>query len=211
MRRASWLYAIVDLDACAHRTIDPLQHASLCVDAGARWLQLRAKTGVDDEHLALAMAIAGLCEGTGTSFVMNDRVALAVALNLRHVHLGQGDASAEEVRSFAPKLRIGRSTHDLSELEGALRDDPEYVAFGPVFETRSKRNPEPTVGLLGLERAHRLAQEARVPLVAIGGIDSTTAAKVKPHCEAMAFISGLFPAPGEDPRLPFERLLHAVW
>ena len=77
MSKNPWLYAIVDLDACAHHGVDARQHTERCLAAGPRWLQLRAKPGADHEHRALALAMAALCKGTATTFVVNDRIALA--------------------------------------------------------------------------------------------------------------------------------------
>ncbi len=206
MSKNPWLYAIVDVDACAQHGVDVRQHAEHCLEAGPRWLQLRAKPGTDDEHRALAMAMAALCKETSTTFVVNDRIALAHAVGATHVHLGQHDASTAEALRTSPQLLLGRSTHSRDELQAALAEAPAYVAYGPVFPTRSKQNPEPVVGRDGLRHAHSMARASAVPLVAIGGIDATNLAVVRAHADAFAFISALLPQGGEPWRAPFERL-----
>jgi thiamine-phosphate pyrophosphorylase len=65
------------------------------------------------------------------------------------------------------KRLIGYSTHNLDQLRDADSSSADYVAFGPVFATASKQNPDPVVGLEGLRAARKLT---RKPLVAIGGI-----------------------------------------
>ncbi|HOU94845.1 MAG TPA: thiamine phosphate synthase, partial [Polyangiaceae bacterium] len=80
----------------------------------------------------------------------------------------------------------------------ALAERPDYVAFGPVFATRSKARPEPVVGLDGLERAGALARQANCPLVAIGGIDLARARAVAAHATCAAVIAELFAA-GDAP------------
>ncbi len=92
----------------------------------------------------------------------------------------------------AARLGVGISTHDLGELERALVDKPDYVAFGPVFQTHSKRAPEPVVGMAGLARAYQASQRAGVPLVAIGGITRGRAVEVSAHADAVAVISELY-------------------
>ena len=58
----------------------------------------------------------------------------------------------------------------LEQLDAALAARPDYVAFGPVFPTTTKMNPDPVVGVAGLSAAYARARAAGIPLVAIGGI-----------------------------------------
>ncbi len=67
------------------------------------------------------------------------------------------------------------STHDLRQIETAAAAPVDYVAFGPIFPTRSKAAPDPTVGLELLRRARAMTGR---PLVAIGGITRARAAEV---------------------------------
>jgi thiamine-phosphate pyrophosphorylase len=131
---------------------------------------------------------------SGTALFANDRPDLALLAGADGVHVGQDDLPVAEVRRFAPGLRVGVSTHDLAELERALGEAPDYVAFGPVFATPSKRNHEPVVGLDGLERAHELSVVAKVPLVAIGGIELERATLAGAYAEVVSVIGALLPA-----------------
>jgi thiamine-phosphate pyrophosphorylase len=108
------------------------------------------------------------------------------------VHVGQDDLPVSDVRRFAPELRVGVSTHNEEQLEAALALNVDYVAFGPVFATKSKAQPDPTVGLDGLERAARAARARACPLVAIGGIDLDNAGSVAAHADLGAVISALW-------------------
>jgi thiamine monophosphate synthase len=65
------------------------------------------------------------------------------------------------------------------------------VAFGPIFTTSSKVGADPPLGLVELERAARLAQEAGVPLVAIGGLTLEVAGDVARSGAVAAVISDL--------------------
>ena len=190
------LYAIIDYDFLAKRGIAPLEQLERLLVVRPAALQLRAKGAGAREALELARVMAAACRARQVPFFMNDRPDLAVLAESSGVHLGQQDLPAREVRRLTPRLRIGLSTHCLEEVEQALAEAPDYVAFGPVFPTLSKRNPEPVVGLAGLEQAARLCRQARVPLVAIGGIEEATAAEVARHADAAAFISALLPPAG---------------
>jgi thiamine-phosphate pyrophosphorylase len=206
MSKTSWFYAIVDVEACARAEVAPLVHAERCIESGASWVQLRAKLGRDDHHRSLAAAMLAMCKRSEVTFVVNDRVKLAAEIGAPLAHVGQGDGSAADWHQLAPTVRLGRSTHALEEVHAALAEVPTYLAFGPVFPTATKRNPEPVVGLDMLAAAHALTRARGVPLVAIGGIDAARLPEVLPHCEAVAFISALLPARGESARDPFARL-----
>jgi thiamine-phosphate pyrophosphorylase len=68
------------------------------------------------------------------------------------------------------------------------------LAFGPIFETGSKHNPDPAVGLEGLRKIRPLISR---PLVAIGGITRANARSViDAGADSVAVIGDLFP---EDP------------
>jgi thiamine-phosphate pyrophosphorylase len=187
------LYPIVDVDSLEQRGVSPLAFAERVLAACPPLLQLRAKSAGARATLELLRGLVPLCRNAGTALFANDRPDLAVLANADGVHVGQDDVPLAEVRRFAPKLRVGVSTHDFAQLERALAERPDYVAFGPVFATSSKRDHEPVVGMQGLARAHELALAARVPLVAIGGIDLERAPLAGAHAEALAIIGALSP------------------
>jgi thiamine-phosphate pyrophosphorylase len=101
------------------------------------------------------------------TFVVNDDVQAALELGADGVHLGQGDEGAEQAR--AAGLLLGRS---VSSLEQALAADADYLGAGPVWETPSKLDAEPPLGLDGLRE---ICLAVAVPVVAIGGIDASNA------------------------------------
>ena len=147
------LYAIVDLDALSARDLDPLRFARAVLCASPAALQLRAKHATSDETLRLLSALAPLCRAAHVPFAGNDSVELAVLGGCDLVHLGQGDMSLSAARRLAPNLGFGISTHTPEQLDLALGGHPTYVAFGPVYRTASKAEPDPEVGLAGLRQA----------------------------------------------------------
>jgi thiamine-phosphate pyrophosphorylase len=201
------LYAIVDVGALAAHGLDPRAFGEAVLSVGPAALQLRAKDQPPREVLALLRELAPACRRAGVPLVANDRPDLAMLAGCDVVHLGQTDAPIERVRRLAPSLRVGVSTHTFDQLDKALAAHPAYVAFGPVFETSTKRNPDPIVGVEALRAAHARAVAVGVPLVAVGGITLERAHGLIGGAEAIAVISSLLPreaGPGE------KRALHDV-
>lgn len=198
------LYAIVDVDVLRARDLVAADFAIRVLSARPPLLQVRAKHTSARETLDLLRALAPRCREAGTLLFANDRADLALLAGADGVHVGQRDLTVREVRAIAPSLLIGVSTHDAAELATALSERPDYVAFGPVFPTRSKANPEPVVGLAGLSRARDLALATGVPLVAIGGIDRERAPSVA-RLGVMGAVIGALVPDGSDPADVTER------
>jgi thiamine-phosphate pyrophosphorylase len=190
------LYAIVDVDSLDARGIDPLAFAEAVLLASPTALQLRAKHLPPREALALLRELAPRCRRLGVPLVANDRPDLAILSGCDLVHVGQNDMPIDRVRRLAPGLGVGVSTHSLEQLDAALATRPSYVALGPVFETTTKKNPDPVVDAAVLRTAHARCLAVGVPLVAIGGITRDRARDLVPHVEAVAVISALLPARG---------------
>lgn len=194
------LYPILDAGELERRRLEPLDVALAWLDAGVALFQLRAKRLVGGAYLELARKLAVLADAHNTTFIVNDRADIARLSGAAGVHLGQEDLSPNDVRPLVGRgAVVGLSTHNERQLTAALQEPVDYVAIGPVFPTTSKANPDPVVGLAGVERAARLARARGVPLVAIGGIGFERAAEVLgAGASSVAVISGLLD--GVDPR-----------
>lgn len=190
------LYAIADVDFLAQRRVAPLALVDALLPARPAAIQLRAKSLGARETLALLRAIRARCAPLGIPVFANDRPDLAALAECAGVHLGQTDLVITDARRLAPGLAIGISTHRLEEVDWALRHQPTYVAFGPVFATGSKADAEAVVGLPALAEAARRCRAAGVPLVAIGGLTLERAALVAEYAAGGAMISALLPAGG---------------
>lgn len=211
--RVAGLYAILDLPH--PHGANPVELARAFVEGGASSIQLRAKRASHEDRLAILRAIAPLCQADGVSLWVNDDIAAAEAILAADpsrllrvqlgVHLGQSDLAA---LGPAPALRIRRlreaglgvgiSTHTLDQVEAALALGPDYLGFGPVFATHTKRDAEPVVGLELLARA---CARADVPVVAIGGIGLDAFESVKKAgAAAIAVIGALIADTPEQTR-----------
>jgi thiamine-phosphate pyrophosphorylase len=195
------IYAIIDLEILANAKLDPIRFAHQILEARPAALQLRAKNSSARDVLALLRTLAPLCKSAGVSLVNNDRIDLAIVAGCDMVHLGQDDAPIEASRQLSGKLGVGLSTHTPEQLARALESRPAYVAFGPIFETSSKRDHEKVVGLDGLVEARRVVAASaapKTPLVAIGGITAKNAANVLAHADAIAMIGALVGSDGAE-------------
>jgi thiamine-phosphate pyrophosphorylase len=186
------LYAIVDTKVLAARGTDPLAYAKALLEVRPAALQVRAKDVGAREILAILRALGNMCRQLGVPLVANDRADLAALAGCECVHIGQEDLPYELVHRIAPQLAVGISTHNLEQLEKALAFKPRYVAYGPVYETATKMNPDPVVGLDGLRQASRIARAAGVPLVAIGGITLARVHEIVELADACAVIADLY-------------------
>ena len=168
---------------------------------GAGVVQLREKHASPREfHAAAAEAVAA-ARALGVVVIVNDRADIALAARADGVHLGQDDLGpAAARRLLGDDFVIGYSTHNLEQARAAARLPVDYVAFGPVFPTLTKANPDPTVGLDALRRV-RDAVGPSLPLVAIGGVTRETArAALDAGADSVAVVSALVAGGGEIER-----------
>lgn len=187
------LYAIVDTKLLGARGTDPIAYARAVLDVRPAALQVRAKEMAAREMLGLLRALGPMCRQSGVPLVANDRADLAALAGCDVVHIGQEDLPYELVHRIAPQLSVGISTHNAEQLGRALASRPRYVAYGPVFETTTKSNPDPVVGLDGLRAAAVMTKAAGIPLVAIGGITLARVHEVAAIADACAVIADLYP------------------
>ena len=182
-------YPILDTELCARRSLDIVSAAEAILDSGGSMVQLRHKTHFSRDLFAQAQKIASLCSDASACFIVNDRADIAMLLDAG-LHVGQDDLPpAAARRLIGPSRVLGFSTHNQQQLEAALREPVDYLAFGPIFATRSKLNPDPVVGLDELRRLRALTGK---PLVAIGGITLANARRViDAGADSVAVISDL--------------------
>jgi len=187
-------YPILDTEVAARFEVEPVTAAAEILDAGAKILQFRHKGFFSREAVEDIERIAVLCRDAGALFVVNDRVDVARVAGAA-VHLGQEDLTPTLARRVAgDEMVIGYSTHNEAQLRAAAGEPADYVALGPIFETVSKRNPDPVVGLERLRLWRSLTPR---PLVAIGGITRANASRVlEAGADSVAVIGDLFPGVG---------------
>lgn len=180
------------------RTISSLTHAeqvARLLSGGATFIQLREKNESAHTFFEDAATALRIARRAGATLIINDRVDIALALGADGVHLGQSDMPVDVARQvLGPKAIIGYSTHNLSQVRVALDQPINYLAFGPVFETKTKKNPDPIAGIDVLREAKSLV--GHLPVVAIGGIRRSTVSEVlSAGADSVAVISEILAVP----------------
>ena len=185
------LYPILDAELLAARSLSLAAVASELRAAGVTLLQYRDKDGSPQEILRACAILREAMAGSPCRLILNDRPDLAVLANFDGVHVGQDDLSPEDARRIVgPDRIVGVSTHTYEQVRLADQSCTDYIAIGPIFVTRTKRKPDPVVGLEGVRRARALT---RKPLVAIGGLTRANARSVTDAgANSIAIISALF-------------------
>lgn len=138
------------------------------VRAGVDLVQIREKDLPTRELLALTRQAVEAAKTTSTRIVVNDRLDVALAAGAAGVHVGTQSLPAEAVRRIVPAdFLVGVSCHSLDEAVAAQAAHADYIVFGPVFETASKVQYGPP---LGLPKLREVTAEVHVPTFALGGI-----------------------------------------
>jgi thiamine-phosphate pyrophosphorylase len=151
-----------------HAIVSDLATARTAVDGGATVVQLRLKGASTEEVIATGAAFREL----GATFVVNDDVQAAIALGADGVHLGRDDPGAET--AIAAGLMLGTSASSVGEAKAGEALGAAYIGAGPVWETPTKPNADPPIGLEGLAE---ICEAVTVPVIAIGGVDAGNAAE----------------------------------
>ena len=143
--------------------------AARAIFGGADIVQMREKNKSVQELLDLGEDILALCRKSGAAFIVNDDPTLAEKIGADGVHLGQEDARqfpVERARGIiGPDKIIGLSTHSLDQLRKANEEDVDYVAFGPIFPTKTKAYH------IGVGDIKEVMGIAKKPVFFIGGIN----------------------------------------
>lgn len=171
------------------------------VPLGIRTVQLRLKNASTDEVKRQIAGSLEVCARHSCQLIVNDYWREALALGADYVHLGQEDLAEADVPALQARgVRIGISTHSLEELDTALAAKPDYVALGPIWETKlkvMKWAPQ------GLERIRQWKSRiGDLPLVAIGGITPERASSViEAGARSAAVITDFFTHPDPEGRV----------
>ena len=184
----SGLYVITDQNLIPKNKLSDYIEES--IKGGAKVIQYRAKDKTSKEMYKEAVLIKRLCSKYNIPFIVNDRIDIALAVNSDGVHIGQEDLDVEVVRRLIGFNKIlGLSTKNLEQVIQANYLPVDYIGFGSVFPTRTKKDTV-NVGLDLLKDAISLSIH---PVVAIGGINEKNIQNVlKTGCKHIAVVSAVF-------------------
>jgi len=160
------LYLVLSSEYANERPV--LDIARNALDAGVDILQMREKNIPEQGLIALGKGLLSLCREFNTPFIVNDDPYLARDLNADGLHLGQEDIKRYPLSNarkiLGPDKIIGISTHSIEEFKQANSDDFNYIAFGPIFPTKTKDF------FLGTDDIKEVLGIAIKPVIFIGGI-----------------------------------------
>ncbi len=160
------IYPITDKQLA--RSASHLRILKELIRGGASLVQIRDKSTPIRELTLDLRRCAEYASNHGVVLIVNDRCDLALSCHAQGAHLGQDDLPPEIARSILGRKKIlGFSTHTLAQVRKSALLPIQYIGFGPVYETSTKRDALPATGLQKLSQA---SQASVWPLVAIGGI-----------------------------------------
>jgi thiamine-phosphate pyrophosphorylase len=197
-------YVILDRAAAGGRDLEAVLEAVIA--GGSRMVQIREKEWSSGRLWPLASQMRARCREAGVTFIVNDRVDLAVALDADGVHLGQTDLPPAAARALLqPGMILGLSTHSLEQARAAQAAGADYIAVGSMFPTDTK----PDFQLVGPGLIRQVRPEIRVPLVGIGGVTRANVAEViRAGADGVAVISAVCGAP--DPEAATRGFVEAI-
>ena len=198
------VYFVTDRAQTRGRPLADVVEAAL--RGGVRAVQLRERHLPARDLLALAVALRSLTSRHDALLLINDRIDVALACGADGVHLPVHSFRVGEARTLlGPSKLVGVSTHTVDEVPQAADAGANFVVFGPVFDTPSKRTLGVPVGLDALERACA----SNIPVLAIGGVTAETCAATRARGGAgVAVIREI--AAADDPEMAARRLVGAV-
>ena len=188
MKRIGRLHVLTDVVLQSHFSHEELTRLALA--GGADTIQFRQKTGSTRDMIGAAQRMRRLCEEEGVTFIVNDRIDVAMAAKAHGVHLGRDDFPIPLAREIlGPNMVIGGSAATMDEARICLAEGADYVGFGPVFPTGSKNDAGPVSGLEILEEVVRAIP---LPVIAIGGVSAENTGDImKTGARGIAVISAV--------------------
>lgn len=171
------------------------------VPLGVRTVQLRLKDANEAQVRSQVRDCLAIARRHGCQLIVNDYWQTAIDEGADYIHLGQEDLAAADLSAIrAAGIKFGISTHDESELETALAAEPNYIALGPIYETKLKAMKWPPQGLARITQWRK--RIGGLPLVAIGGITPDLASGVlAAGASSVAVITDFMTHPQPDERI----------
>ncbi len=175
-------------DAEADQSVETQVRAAL--KAGVRAIQLRDKTATDADMVSTAKNLQPLVRKLGGTFIVNDRIDVALSCGADGLHIGQGDGDVASIRArIGQDMILGLSVEHPDHLAAIPPDCVDYIGVGPVHATSTKPDHAPPIGFDGLSQ---IAAAAPCLTVAIGGLGTADVQPVhKTGCVGMAVVSAI--------------------
>jgi len=146
------------------------------VSCGVKVVQYRNKNAETRQMYEEAVLLRKICRDSGSIFLVNDRVDIALATQADGVHLGQSDMPCLAARKLlGSESIIGVTVHNLAEALAAESMGADYLGVSPIFQTATKPDAGKPAGIRLIEE---IRAQVTIPLIAIGGINHSNAGEV---------------------------------
>jgi thiamine-phosphate pyrophosphorylase len=191
--KVDWtLYVVTDKALAGGRSHAEQTWAAIL--GGATVVQYREKVGNTSQLIEEALAVRDVCRELGATFIVNDRVDVALAVAADGVHVGQEDMPAAIARRLiGPHMLLGVTVGNVAQALQAEADGADYLGTDAIFVTGSKPDAGPPIGV---EALTEICRAVRIPVVGIGGINASNVAQViQAGAAGAAVISAVVSAP----------------
>lgn len=188
------LYAVTDRAWTGEQTL--YEQMEQALRGGVTCVQLREKKLDGEAFLKEAEGIKALCRRYRVPFIVNDNVEAAIACGADGIHVGQKDMEAGRVRRLVGDgMILGVSVHTAGEARQAIKSGADYLGAGAVFSTATKTDAS-RMSMETLRDICRVCRAAKVPVVAIGGINRDNIMELAGSgVDGAAVVSAIFSAP----------------
>lgn len=168
------LYVVTDRRLARGRPLERVVQAAIA--GGATAIQIREKDVTTRKYVQLARSLRAVTREAGVTFIVNDRIDVALAVDADGVHIGQDDMPVDVARRLiGPDRILGVTVATEEQARRAQAEGADYLGCNAVFATQTKTD---TGQPLGLEGLRALVRAVTIPFVAIGGINASNAADV---------------------------------
>jgi thiamine-phosphate pyrophosphorylase len=205
MKKIGRLHVITDTEL--QDLFSHVELARMAIAGGADTVQFRQKEGSTRKMIQTAREMKHLCASAGVTFIVNDRLDVAIASESDGVHLGQDDFPIPLAREILGENKIiGGSAVTLDEARKCLEESADYVGFGPVYPTTSKADAGPVSGINLLKE---VIDKVSLTFIAIGGVNKNNALEViRAGAQGIAVISAV--CCQQDPEKATRELFQAL-
>jgi thiamine-phosphate pyrophosphorylase len=188
MKRIGRLHVLTDTELQPRFT--HVELTKMAIKGGADTIQFRQKTGATREMIDVCREMKRLCTDANITFIVNDRVDVAIASEADGVHLGHDDFPIPLARKLIGEARIiGGSAVTLEEARECFSEGADYIGFGPVYPTTSKDDAGTVTGIALLEK---VVKAVSIPIIAIGGLTvENTPEVIRAGARGIAVISAV--------------------
>ena len=190
LKNALKLYLVTDSDILKGR--DFYKCIEDAIKAGVTMVQLREKNADGKEFLEKAIKLRQITKKYNVTFVINDRVDIAMIADADGVHVGQSDIDAMSIRKLIAEDKIiGVSARNVEEAKIAKENGADYLGIGAMFSTQTKNDAKE----VSFETLRQITEKVNLPFVLIGGITLDNVDKLKQfNPDGYALVSGILAA-----------------